>query len=170
MTRAEYKAKWQRDNLEKRRLSYERYWTKNRVKKLKYLQEYHKKNRVKEQEQRKSRWTRDFDYRLKIAQGTRIRLALRRTNHRKTCRTIQLLGCGIPELRVHLEKQFRPGMSWENYGPIWHIDHIRPCASFDLSDPKQQKLCFHFSNLQPLFAVENRRKSDSYPIKYAHPH
>jgi hypothetical protein len=51
-------------------------------------------------------------------------------------------------------------MTWENYGPVWHVDHIRPCASFDLTDPAQQRECFHFSNLQPLFAAENLAKGD----------
>ena len=48
-------------------------------------------------------------------------------------------------------------MSWDNYGK-WHIDHIIPCASFDLADETQQRLCFHFTNLQPLEASENMRK------------
>lgn len=51
-------------------------------------------------------------------------------------------------------------MSWENYGSYWHVDHKIPCAKYDLTDPNQQKACFHFSNLQPLEASENIRKSD----------
>lgn len=51
-------------------------------------------------------------------------------------------------------------MTWENYGPVWHVDHIRPCASFDLQDPAQQRECFNFKNLQPLFAKENLKKGD----------
>lgn len=50
-------------------------------------------------------------------------------------------------------------MTWENYGE-WHIDHIKPCASFDLNDPEQQKLCFHYTNLQPMWAKENQKKAD----------
>jgi len=55
-------------------------------------------------------------------------------------------------------------MSWDNYGSYWHIDHIRPCASFDLTDPEQQKDCFDFTNLQPLEAKENIRKGAKYQI------
>lgn len=56
-------------------------------------------------------------------------------------------------------------MSWENYGFYgWHIDHIKPCSKFDLTDPKQQEQCFHYSNLQPLWAIENFKKSDKYVI------
>lgn len=69
-------------------------------------------------------------------------------------------------VEVHLESLFKTGMSWENYGPVWHVDHIKPCALFDLTDPEQQRICFHWTNLQPLFALDNMRKSDSYdPLK-----
>jgi hypothetical protein len=72
------------------------------------------------------------------------------------------LGCDLQWLVAWLEVQFQPGMTWDNYGPIWHVDHIRPCASFNLTDPDQQQLCFHWTNLQPLFAEENLRKSANY--------
>jgi hypothetical protein len=70
-----------------------------------------------------------------------------------------VIGCDWNQLVAHLESQFKPGMGWENYSIRgWHIDHIRPCASFDLTDPEQQKECFHYSNLQPLWAEENLKK------------
>ena len=75
----------------------------------------------------------------------------------KSQKTLNLLGCDIPFLWEYLEKKFKPGMSKENYGE-WHIDHIIPCAKFDLSDPKQQEKCFHYTNLQPLWARENLQK------------
>ena len=76
---------------------------------------------------------------------------------------IYLLGCSIEVARFHLECQFTKGMSWDNYGYNgWHIDHIRPCASFDLTDSEQQKQCFHYTNLQPLWAEDNLKKGDKY--------
>ena len=83
----------------------------------------------------------------------------------KSARTMALIGCTHEHLRAHISSQFKNGMSWENYGRAgWHVDHIKPCASFDLSDPDQQKLCFHFSNLQPLWAVDNLSKGARLPV------
>lgn len=77
--------------------------------------------------------------------------------YKRTARTHELIGCTITELMDHLSKQFTEGMTWDNYGE-WHIDHKRPCASYDLTQAEQQKACFHHSNLQPMWAKDNRRK------------
>lgn len=79
----------------------------------------------------------------------------------KRCLPIKdIVGCTLEHLKAHLESLWTEGMTWSNHGKTgWHIDHIRPCASFDLTDPEQQKACFHWSNLQPLWAVDNFRKS-----------
>lgn len=71
--------------------------------------------------------------------------------------TKRWLGCTPAELVAHLEAQFQPGMSWENRGE-WHVDHIRPLASFDLSDPEQRATACHYTNLQPLWAADNLAK------------
>ena len=77
----------------------------------------------------------------------------------KASTTQALLGCTWEQARAHIEAQFRPGMTWENHGNKgWHVDHIRPLASFDLTDPEQQKQAFHHTNLQPLWAHENLSK------------
>jgi hypothetical protein len=79
---------------------------------------------------------------------------------RSDCSLGQLVGCSKPALVAHLESQFEPGMSWENYGRGgWEIDHIKPCADFDLIDPDQQRACFHFTNLRPFWQLANVRKS-----------
>lgn len=90
--------------------------------------------------------------------------ALRAKGAKKLQSSMELIGCSPAELKSHLESQFAPGMDWSNFGrkkgiQCWEIDHILPCASFDLTDPEQQKRCFHFTNLQPLWATENRKKS-----------
>lgn len=76
-------------------------------------------------------------------------------------RLFSRLGYSATELRAHLEQLFEPGMSWSNYGR-WHVDHIRPCASFDLTDPVQFAQCWALNNLQPLWASDNVRKGASY--------
>lgn len=101
-------------------------------------------------------WRKNSINRLVSNVRSRIGHALKRNS--KSARTFSLLGCSLPELWRHLESKFVPGMTRENYGPVWHVDHIRPVILFDLSDPEQQKECFHYSNLQPLFALDNLRK------------
>ena len=63
----------------------------------------------------------------------------------------------MEELKIHIEGKFVEGMTWENHGS-WHLDHVRPCCSFDLKNEEEQKKCFHYTNLQPLWAVENLSK------------
>jgi len=96
----------------------------------------------------------------KIANFSRVRLykALSSQGIRKNCRTADWLGCSPTELRDYIAAKFEDGMTWENFGE-WEVDHIRPCASFDLTDPVQRLSCFHFTNLQPLWRGDNRRKS-----------
>lgn len=98
------------------------------------------------------------EYKIPRCLRGRLLSALKVGGVRKAENTLALLGCSTPQLLNHLESQFKPGMTWENHGPVWHIDHIKPCAKFDLTDPEQQKACFHWTNLQPLFAEENLRK------------
>jgi len=75
---------------------------------------------------------------------------------------IDLIGCDIEFYKQHIEQQFKPDMTWENHGILWEIDHIKPCASFNLTDPNQQKECFHYLNTQPLYYSDNRSKGSKY--------
>jgi hypothetical protein len=100
------------------------------------------------------------DWRLKKAMQCRIYIALR--GIRKLGRTQELLGCDLPTLRAWLESQFRNGMAWDNYGPVWHVDHVIPISWFDLTSLEQQKKAFCYTNLQPLFAQENLTKKNRY--------
>jgi len=81
---------------------------------------------------------------------------------RKINKTLDYIGCSVGFLIEYLESRFLPEMSWNNHGKIWEIDHIKPCASFDLTDPQQQKICFHYTNLQPLFKTSDIAKSFGY--------
>ena len=99
----------------------------------------------------------DSYFRLSNRLRERLRSVLNRAGVAKSSKTIEMTGCTWDQLRQHFEDQFQDGMSWDNMGE-WHIDHIRPCASFDLTDPVQQRQCFHYTNLQPLWASQNIRK------------
>lgn len=102
---------------------------------------------------------RKTDIRYKLSKYLRRRLLLALKGNPKLETTLKLLGCSIEELKQHLEKQFTEGMSWDNHSYYgWHIDHIKPCASFDLSKASEQHKCFHYTNLQPLWAKENLSK------------
>ncbi len=103
--------------------------------------------------------------RVRLALPSRIRKALKANKTIKSERTLFLLGCDLDWLKAWLEVQFQPGMSWENYGHGgWHVDHIRPCATFDLVNEIEQRRCFHWTNLQPLWAIDNLSKGDSYGL------
>jgi hypothetical protein len=143
-----------------------------REKALVELRAYAEANREKEKVRRKRyrethrqqcleyqnhRYATNDNYRVRTIMASRINEVVKGLS--KSARTMELVGCSPEELRAHLEAQFTEGMTWDNYGYRgWHIDHIKPCASFDLTDPEQQRQCFHYTNLQPLWAEENMRK------------
>ena len=99
---------------------------------------------------------------------TRIACALikyKNSRVTKAAKTLEIIGCDINHLIRHLESLWQPGMSWANHGSYltgdmmtWHVDHIKPCDAFDLTDPEQQRACFHYTNLQPLWATDNLQK------------
>ena len=110
--------------------------------------EYHKKYN-------KNRLKTDINFKLRTYLANRIYQAIRGIN--KTQPTVELLGCSIEYFKYYLEKQFKSGMSWSNYGK-WHVDHIRQCCTFDLSKKSEQSECFNYKNLRPLWAKENQER------------
>jgi len=137
------------------------YYSRNRDKQIesvsKYIQENKNRVRQRQRENHKRRMS-DPEYAIKKALRSRVSAAVKRKGM-KCDRTIKLVGCSMKQLVSYLESKFVDGMSWDNYGPKgWHIDHIKPCDSFDLSNPEEQKICFHFTNLQPLWWLDNLKK------------
>ncbi len=108
----------------------------------------------------------DLNFKLRGNLRNRVKDVLSRGKYKKSIHTMELLGCTVDFLRNYLESRFVEGMTWDNYGGKngWQIDHIMPCASFDLSKPENQKKCFHYTNLQPLSADNNRKKHTSVPM------
>ena len=161
---------WRNRNIENVRAKYREWRKQNREKAIAATKkwraanptrDWYKENPVRAAElarvRKLRRYHSDPGFRLKCILRERIRAAL--NGRAKSANTMQLIGCSIEHLRLWLTFYFQPGMSWSNYGE-WHIDHQRPCASFDLTDPTQQRECFHYTNLQPLWAVDNLSKSD----------
>lgn len=101
------------------------------------------------------------DVQFRLASNLRSRLKMAIREKYKSGSAVRDLGCTIPELIGYLEILFEPGMSWENYGE-WHIDHRRPLATFDLTDREQLLAACHWTNLQPLWALDNMRKGARY--------
>ena len=97
----------------------------------------------------------DVGYRILRNIRTRLWQALKKL--KKSDSTMKLTGCTLEQLKKHIESKFKDRMSWDNYG-VWHVDHIIPCAQFDFSDPEQQKICFHYTNLQPMWGEDNLKK------------
>ena len=162
-----YKKRWAKENRDKHLLALQRrsarYWAKVYADPVRHAKMRATQNRLRSSPKWKAktnaaqnrRRRENVNFKIRVYLSARIRKAIRR--QRATKPTVCLLGCSLDELKQHLQKQFREGMAWNNYGQ-WHVDHIRPCASFDLLDPEQQKKCFHYTNLQPLWAYENQSK------------
>lgn len=180
----EVKAEWRKNNPERAKQASQKQALKDKGlnKRLKYSRKYYqthkalchhrttewrKNNReyanAKMLERHKRRLQENPNYRFSYNIRGRIRGLLR--GHRKSASTEQLLGCTVAEFRKYLETQWEPWMSWDNYGNKhgqWCIDHVMPVYAFDLSDPDQQKLCFHYTNLRPLCCKLNREKWHRY--------
>ena len=111
----------------------------------------------KQYQYNKKKYHSDEGYRLKEILAARIREALRKSY--KSASTAKLIGCSIDHLKKHLEGQFKPGMTWDNHAVTgWHMDHIIACNNFDLTKSNEQKKCFNWKNLQPLWYDENIKK------------
>lgn len=168
-----YAKKFREENKEKYKQLYKNWYKKNKEKKLKKTQEWREKNKEKYKqlsknwyeknkkhirEKNKERYKTDPNFKMRSNISRRILLALKGKS--KSANTMTLLGVSdIEFLWNHLEKQFKPGMTRENHG-LWHVDHVIPCFSFDLTKPEEQAKCFHYTNLQPLWASENLSKGN----------
>lgn len=104
---------------------------------------------------------RDTDPNFKIAMAVRTRIKAALRGYSKSSRSAVLIGCSWEVFIAHLESLWTEGMSWSNYGcgvGRWNVDHIKPCAAFDLTNPVEQQICFHYSNIRPCWHTENQSK------------
>lgn len=148
-------------NKEKIKINGDIYYQKNRKNILQKKRQYWVDNKSellkKKNVYRKNRLKNDINF--KISYNLRSRLTIALNGKDKALSTMFLIGCDIDYLMYYIQEKFTKGMSWDNHGFCgWHMDHIKPCASFDLSKKSEQLKCFNFKNLQPLWAEDNRRK------------
>jgi len=165
----DYYSNYRQDNVERQKQAHKSWFERNKEKKNLQNKEWYNENKESIKLRHKMN-------RQKLSSNPQFKLskALRQRVYSfllgsKSIKTMDLLGCSMEDLKTHLESQFTEGMSWENYGNpngnhsnCWHMDHIRPCCSFDLTIEEEQRKCFHYSNLQPLWAIDNIKKGSKY--------
>lgn len=176
-----YKRTWRRKNSEKcnsaQRQSYwnnlEKNRTENKYKRAKYRRDsirsehIRAKNRIYDKSLKRKEWRKLYNKTRKLTLDQRLRKNLRNRliravkHQARRGSAVRDLGCSILEFKKYIESKFQPGMTWGTWGRAgWHLDHIKPLSSFNLTDREQFLEACHYTNLQPLWASENVRKSD----------
>ncbi len=150
---------WKTANKDRVKVLSKEYYLKNKDKIANKARAYYLKNRdkilAKSHSYKENRKKLDPGFKLKLL--LRIRLYKAIKGNYKTGSAVKLLGCTVQELKNYLESKFSVGMNWNNHG-LWHIDHVKPLASFDLTNLDEMKLACHYTNLQPLWAKDNQEK------------
>ena len=156
---------WKKDNKEKFAEYNKKYQSEYRDKNDEKLREYHrkyyqeKKSEIHAKQLQKIRENPE----LRVLRNLRCRINKALKYNIKSAATKELLGCSQEFLIKHLESKFQEGMNWDNYALNgWHVDHIKPCHAFNMLDPEQQRKCFHYTNLQPLWGSDNCSKGAKY--------
>jgi hypothetical protein len=150
-------------NKEKVDLYYKNYRKNNKEILKTRSKSYREKNKEKINSYFKYLYKNDSNYKIYKTIKRRILLAIKEQKAIKNLRTLVLIGCSLEQLKQHLELKFQSNMNWDNHGIHgWHIDHIKPLSSFDLTNEEEQKKAFHYTNLQPLWWQDNLKKSDRY--------
>lgn len=137
-----------------------KYRLKNKEILKKKKKKYYEENKKKIHAQMLKRKNQNINIRLKQNLRSRIWHALKNGNKKENFE--ELIGCSVEELKQNLESKFYSNMSWNNYGSVWHIDHVKPCCLFDMTIKEQRLECFNYKNLQPLLAEENLSKNRFY--------
>lgn len=133
-------------------------WIKNNIESARKIKSKWKKaNRNKvnaaTRTREKIRYKTDIKFKLAKTLRNRFKEVLKT---KKSKSALKLLGCSLDEFKIHIEQQFQVGMTWDNHGQFgWHMDHIKPLCSFDLTDSEQVKQAFHYTNIRPLWWSDN---------------
>ena len=161
------KIKGVRKYLDRNAAAGRRYYKKNKGIISANARQYYQSNKLQlnayNKQYRKDRAAKDPQFKLRLAVRSRISTEFKKHKiksiGRNTNRLLSLIGCSFDVMLNHIEQQWVEGMSWDNHGIRgWHVDHIKPCASFDLTCPEQLAQCFHYTNMQPLWWRDNLKK------------
>jgi hypothetical protein len=145
---------WRKNNPEYRR----KYYKENYEKEIGYYKLNHEKNKKKQREYVKQKYQNNILYSLKIKLNGRLHKVLKKNDLTKNYKFCDILGCNLQEFKLYFESKFTEGMSWELMGKEIHIDHIIPCDS--AKEEEHLIKLFHYTNLQPLWAKDNIKKSN----------
>jgi hypothetical protein len=154
----EYMKKYREINRAERLEKYAEY---NKI----YQKAYREKNKKaivkKQSEYNSKKYIQDLNYNLMCKLRARIKTGIKKVGGVKSQKTYDLLGCSYSEFKMYFQSKFTKGMTWEKFmNSEIHIDHIIPCSKFDLTNEAEQKICFHYTNLQPLWALDNLKKGN----------
>ena len=133
------------------------WYNENKQERQKKIKEYSSSYKERRKELHRERQSKDINYRIKRSLRSRLYNALK--NDLKQTSAINDIGCSLEFLKNYLSSMFEEGMTWDNYGE-WHIDHIIPISKFDLNNREEQLKACNYTNLQPLWAKDNIRKSN----------
>ena len=161
----EYFKEYYENNKEKHKEYCKEYRENNKEKHKEYRKEYYENNKEKIKEYRKGylkeytkqRKKTDTLFKLRCTIRSLICTSIKKQGYTKQSKTCKILGCTYEEFKIHLENQFTDGMTWENQGE-WHLDHIYPVSL--AKDEEELIKLNHYTNFQPLWAEDNRKKSN----------
>jgi hypothetical protein len=132
-----------------------------------YNKKYNIENRVDIQKRSSKNYIEKYrnDPNFKIAHNIRKRIRYILKNFKKEKSSIEYIGCTKIFLKTWFQYCFDECMTFENYGKVWHIDHVIPCSKFMLQNHDEKNKCFHWTNLKPMKAIDNIRKNNKTSIE-----
>lgn len=159
----EKQKRYRQRHKEKIREAYRIWRTENKEKAAEATRNWKKKNRERVLSNKRIRnktcYLLNPNHKLRVLLRSRLRLAIKKKQKKGSA--VKMLQCTIEELKLHLESKFQTGMNWNNWSRKgWHIDHIKPLSSFNLEDEKELAEACHYTNLQPLWAIDNLKKTN----------
>lgn len=168
----EYCRQWRKKNKAKVIAAARKWENSHREQHLKQKRNWYRKNRSKinlqsrpyHRQYNKQKYATDPIFKMKALLRRRLNNAL--SGAFKSGSAVRDLGCSIPDFRKHIESQFSSGMTWDNQGTEWHLDHLIPLSKFDLTKREQLLIACHYTNYQPLWKKDNMAKSDLHVLDF----